>query len=133
MEENKVTINELIGKVSEAMLRGGYDIRTVYTSYHPRFSVIAPHYRKSGNTFYNPDVTAEFMKIQKRRKERDEITAGFFKGVRSAAYRLAEYFLTGEIRVIDTTRATKFIVNAEHGRLIDRFIEWRKYRPEYSR
>ena len=132
MKEKKVTINELIVQVKKAMEEGGYSYNCIHLLYARYFRSIEIYYRKNGYVFYDPEVTEAYIKLQEDRQERGEIVAHYVHTIKLAARRLNEYFLTGEIRILNTERGSRYVVNENNARLIDQFISWKNYGPNTS-
>ena len=122
------TISEVIARMQNELRRVGYSEVTVYLNYIRYAECIAKYYSTQGLTYYDPAITQEFIQFQKERHDRGEIT-NFYYEIRLAAHRLNEVYLTGKITIAPCTRGSRFLLNEEHNRLVDLFLEWKQYGP----
>ena len=123
----KVTVNELISRMIVEMRRLGYSEETIWREYYPKLGQISTYYRKTGNTFYSLDTTAEYIQLQKDRVENEEISRASLHPVLSAARRLDEFYLTGTLRVFQSRNKTQYHLRDENERLLDLFLNDRQY------
>lgn len=128
MGETRITINELIAQMLKAARLAGYTERAVDCDFQPRLRTLE-YYRKTGHTFYDLDVTEEFLKLQEDRAARGEISADGIRRVCSTCNRANEFFLTGQIRIIRNMHGPRYILNEENSRLIDLFLQNHPYSP----
>ncbi len=97
MEEHSVTINELISNMMSEMRRLGYSESTLWSNDYRRAGAIRRYYRDTGHVYYDPDVTAEFLQLQKERLKAGEITAKTYHTKTRIIKKLNTYYLTGEV------------------------------------
>ena len=97
MNENKVTINEMIARMVAEARRLGYSESSIWTNFQPGLRAFAIYYGKKGISFYDPEITNEYVGLQQERMSRSEISDYQYKNIRSAANRLNEFYLTGTI------------------------------------
>ena len=129
MNENKVTINEMIAWMVAEARRLGYSESSIWTNIQPGLRAFAIYYGKKGVSFYDPEITNEYVGFQRERLSRSEISDYHYRNIRSAANRLNEFYLTGTIHLKMPKHGTKYLLRAENERLIDRFLDYRNYGP----
>ena len=123
--EDRITIHQLTGKLVSELKRGGYSETTIWHCYMPFVGTIEKYYEKTNRLTYDPVITAEFVQYQRERMQRGEISS--YRAYLLAAERLNEVFMTGMISIPKVIHGTKYILNEEHGKLLDRFLEWKQY------
>ena len=124
--QEKVTIHELKARVLTELRQVGYSETTIWRCYMPLMGVIENYFRKSGLIYYDPAVTSEFIQLQQARYERGEIVSQN-RGYRLAAKKLNEVYMTGKISVPSMANISRNVLNEEHGRLLDSFLQWKQY------
>lgn len=123
--QERITIHQLTGKLVAELKRNGFSETTIWRCYMPCVGSIEHYYEKLGQILYDPAVTSEFVQFQK-----DRVKAGEIKNYRPyllAAERLNEVYMTGMISVPQVVHGTKYTLNEENGKLLDRFLEWKQY------
>lgn len=128
MKDN-VTINEMISQMISDARRLGYSEASIWRNFSPRLALIAAYYSKKGVVVYDPEITNEYVDLQKERLEKGEITIHYYKRVKSAANHLNGFYLTGTLHLNTPKRGTKYQIKAENERLIDLFLDYKKYGP----
>ena len=123
-----ITIRELSAKYLDALKIAGYRESTIWTNYMPYLGSIARYYDAIGQIYYDPATTAAFLQLQQERYERGEIALPDHN-LMSAAHRMNEVYMTGTISIYPVSHGTRYILNAEHGRLLDLFLNWKQYGP----
>ena len=123
--QEKITIHQLVGKLVAEMKRAGFTDNTIWHCYMPRVGSIEHYYEKLGQVYYDPMVTDEYVRLQRERVKRGEIAT--YKPCLRAAERLNEVFMTGTIAVPQIKHGSKYVLNEENGKLLDRFLEWKQY------
>lgn len=129
MNENKVTINEMIAQMVAEARKLGYSESSIWTNIQPGLRAFAIYYGKKGISFYDPEITNEYVGFQKERLSRKEISDYHYRNTRSAANRLNEFYLTGTVHLKMPKHETKYQLKAENERLIDSFLDYRNYGP----
>ena len=74
MEQNTVTINQLIAQMLDEMKRIGYSDTTIWRYYQPAMGQFRKYYEQTGRAEYSPDTTDEYVNLHRERYERGEIT-----------------------------------------------------------
>ncbi len=123
--QGQITIHQLVGKLVVELKRAGFKDSTIWQCYMPRIGSIERYYEKLGQVYYSPMITDEYVRLQRERVKRGEI-ADYSHYLR-AAERLNEIYMTGTISVPQIQRGTKYVLNEENGKLLDRFLEWKQY------
>lgn len=54
MEQQKVTINELVKRLTDEMLRIGYSKQTIYRNFIPNMMHVVHFYEATGTVYYSP-------------------------------------------------------------------------------
>ena len=85
MNENKVTINEMIARMVAEARRLGYSESSIWRNIQPGLRAFAIYYGKKGLSFYDPEITNEYVGLQKERLLRKEISDCHYRNTRSAA------------------------------------------------
>lgn len=129
MSKNPVTINEMISQMLSEARRLGYSETTIWRNLSPKLRSVAVYYARKGIAVYDPETTEEFVFLQKERLGRGEISIHYYKRVKSAANRLNEFYLTGTIHLNMPKHGTKYQISAENERLMDLFLDDKKYGP----
>lgn len=120
------TIGEMIAELLAQLRKAGYQEHTIWSFYMPAAARLAKYYRATGRTCYDPIVTEEYLQMQRERHERGEIQNYCYK-IQQTSHKLNEIYLTGKISVVPVFRGTRFILNEANGRLVDHFLNWKKY------
>ena len=123
--EDKITIHQLAGKLVAELKKCGFSECTIWQCYMPCVSSIERYYEKLGQVYYDPVVTDEYLSFQAERVKRGEIT-GCYKYLQAGG-KLTELFVTGSLSIPKVIHGTKYILNEENGKLLDRFLEWKQY------
>ena len=123
--EDKITIHQLAGKLVAELKKCGFSECTIWQCYMPCVSSIERYYEKLGQVYYDPVVTDEYLSFQAERVKRGEIT-GCYKYLQAGG-KLTELFVTGSLSILKVIHGTKYILNEENGKLLDRFLEWKQY------
>lgn len=129
MSKNSVTINEMISQILSEARRLGYSETIIWRDLFPKLRSVAVYYGKKGIAIYDPETTEEYISLQKERLDRGEISIHYYKRVKSAANRLNEFYLTGTIHLNMPKHGTKYQISAENERLMDLFLDDKKYGP----
>lgn len=127
--KDHVTINEMISQMISDARRLGYSETSIWRNFSPRLALVAAYYSKKDVSVYDPEITNEYVDLQKERLERGEITIHYYKRVKSAANRLNEFYLTGTLHLNMPKRGTKYQIKEENERLIDLFLDYKNYGP----
>lgn len=98
MEQNTVTINQLIAQILDEMRRIGYSETTIWRYYQPAMGQFRKYYGQTGQAAYSPEITDEYISLNKERYERGEVTYQSFKKTRYVGRRMNEFFLSGQFR-----------------------------------
>ena len=98
MEQNTVTINQLIAQILDEMRRIGYSETTIWRYYQPAMGQFRKYYVQTGQAAYSPEITDEYISLNKERYERGEVTYQSFKKTRYVGRRMNEFFLSGQSR-----------------------------------
>ena len=108
MDEKQITIGEIISGIAIRMKQLGYEESTIDRQYRHYFLCIAHFYRATGRIYYSPDITAEYLEMQKERYEREEISRSQYMHLRCGANRLNEFFITGTVHLQAHKRGTVY-------------------------
>ncbi len=127
MNENDVTIDELIAALIAEMRRIGYAESGIWKSYFPHFSLVRNFYYERGQVFYSLDMTDQYDQQQKARFKAGEISAHTFYSYHFYSRKMDEFYLTGTLRVNPQKRITKYPVSVQNERMIDLFLDYHKY------
>lgn len=122
MEQNTVTINQLIAQILGEMKRIGYSDATIWRYYQPAMGQFRKYYGQTGQAAYSPETTDELISLYRERYERGEVTYQSFKKTRYVGRRMNEFFLTGEFRHTADKRGTSFILSEANERIVDQFL-----------
>ena len=126
--QGQITIHELTAMLLAEFRRAGYRESTIWRNYMPDIRTIEKYYEKTSHLFYDPFVTEEFMRIQRERYDRKELS-GYYFSLNLAASRMNELYMTGKISIAPVVHGTEYILNAEHARLLDLFLAAKNYGP----
>ena len=108
MEQNTVTINQLIAQILDEMRRIGYSETTIWRYYQPAMGQFRKYYGQTGQAAYSPEITDEYISLNKERYERGEVTYQSFKKTRYVGRRMNEFFLSGQFRYTSQKRGGDF-------------------------
>ncbi len=122
MEQNTVTINQLIAQILDEMKRIGYSKATIWRYYRPAMGQFRKYYGQIGQAVYSPETTDEYICLYKERYERGEVTYQSFKKARYVGRRMNEFFLTGEFRYTVVKKGTSFILSDANEHIVDQFL-----------
>lgn len=124
--QERITIHELTAKVLAGFKQAGFSDTTIWRTYMPLIGVIENYFRKTDHIYYDPAVTEEFIQLQQERYKRGELSSSY-RMYRSAARRMNEVYMTGKISVPSMVNPSRYVLNEEHGRLLDSFLHWKQY------
>ena len=127
MDEKRVTVGEIISEIITRMKQLGYEETTIDRHYRHYFLCIAHFYRSTGRIYYSPDVTAEYLELQRERYEREEISRDWYMSLKCGANRLNEFFITGTVHLLTHKKGTIYELSATNAILLDRFIAYQGY------
>lgn len=127
MEQNVITINQLIAQMLDEMKRVGYSDTTIWRYYQPSLGQFRKYFIQLGQTYYSPDVTDEYISLNKDRYERGEISYQLYRRKLHIGHRINEFFLTGELRQVSKKRGTSFIISESNEHLVDLFLDSTDY------
>ena len=122
MEQNTVTINQLIAQILDEMRRIGYSETTIWRYYQPAMGQFRKYYVQTGQAAYSPEITDEYISLNKERYERGEVTYQSFKKTRYVGRRMNEFFLSGQFRYTSQKRGTSFMLSEGNERIVDQFL-----------
>jgi len=125
--EQQVTINEFVVKFIDEMRKIGYSEEGIYREHYRTARSFARYYEQSKVLYYSIETTTEYLNLTKTRAEKGEIGSGQLKKIRIMAKKMNEFFITGHLSLRGTKRGTVYEISAENERLIDCFIDWKKY------
>ena len=122
MEQNTATINQLIAQILDEMRRIGYSETTIWRYYQPAMGQFRKYYGQTGQAAYSPEITDEYISLNKERYERGEVTYQSFKKTRYVGRRMNEFFLSGQFRYTSQKRGTSFMLSEGNERIVDQFL-----------
>ena len=122
MEQNTVTINQLIAQILDEMRRIGYSETTIWRYYQPAMGQFRKYYGQTGQAAYSPEITDEYISLNKERYERGKVTYQSFKKARYVGRRMNEFFLSGQFRYTSQKRGTSFMLSEGNERIVDQFL-----------
>ncbi len=123
--QDRITIHQLSGKLVTVLKEGGFSESTIWRCYMPCVGMIERYYEKLDQVYYDPQITDQYVKLQRERQERGEIQN--YRNYLLAAERLNEVFMTGAISIPPVVHGTKYVLSEENGKLLDQFLEWKQY------
>ena len=82
MEQQKVTINELVKRLTDEMLRIGYSKQTIYRNFIPNMMHVVHFYEATGTVYYSPASSAEYLSYNIERCKRGEITDHYVRQIK---------------------------------------------------
>ena len=129
MSIEKVSIDEMIVRMSSEAKRLGFSNSFIWADFVPRLRKFAVWYDHHGLVWYDPVVTQKIVDEHEERFNKGEYSADAFSRVRTSARRLNEFYLTGTFRVHMPRKGTRYVIRPENEHLISAFIEWKKYGP----
>lgn len=127
MEENKVTVDELVSQLISDLRRAGYTETTIWRDQTRRIGYVTSYYRQKGQIFYDPNVTDEFVQLQTERLAAGEISEKTFIQYKKSARWMNSYYLTGELRVCTHKVGTRYLLSPANEALVSRFVAARNY------
>lgn len=133
MEQNNVTINELIASLLSEFERSGYSKCTIWRHYDHILGSYRNYYRSVGQTIYDPKITDEYVRIQEDRFRRGEIQKTRLKEVKMGRKKLNTYYLTGKVLLDFEKERPDYELNEYYERLVDQFVVYRGYSPKAAR
>lgn len=92
MEQQKVTINELVKRLTDEMLRIGYSKQTIYRNFIPNMMHVVHFYEATGTVYYSPASSAEYLSYNIERCKRGEITDHYVRQIRSTILRWMSFY-----------------------------------------
>ena len=129
MSIEKVSIDEMIVRMSSEAKRLGFSNSFIWADFVPRLRKFAVWYDHHGLVWYDPVATQKIVDEHEERFNKGEYSAAAFSRVRTSARRLNEFYLTGTFRVHMPRKGTRYVIRPENEHLISAFIEWKKYGP----
>ena len=127
--QETITIHEFAAKMTAQLQKVGYAKSTLYRRLFPGMMHVVHYYEKAGITYYSIQATQLYLSLQKERLERQEITAHYYREIKSIASRMNDFFITGEIGTPSAKRGTVYVLSPEYENLIDRFVDYKHYKP----
>ncbi len=127
MNDTQLTVGEIISCVIARMKQLGYEEHSINEYYRHYFLCIAHYYRRTGHINYSPDITSEYLELQRERYEKGEIERGWYMSLRTGANKLNEFYLTGTVHVSVQKKGSTYELSEENARLLDHFIEYQGY------
>ena len=127
--QETITIHEFAVKMTAQLQKVGYAESTLYRRLIPGMMHVVHYYEKAGITYYSIQATQLYLSLQKERLERQEITAHYYREIKSIASRINDFFITGEIGTPSAKRGTVYVLSPEYENLIDRFVDYKHYKP----
>lgn len=127
--QETITIHEFTVKMTSQLQKVGYAESTLYRRLIPGIMHVVHYYEKAGITYYSIQATQLYLSLQKERLERQEITAHYYREIKSIASRMNDFFITGEIGTPSAKRGTVYVLSPEYENLIDRFVDYKHYKP----
>ena len=106
MEQQKVTINELVKRLTDEMLRIGYSKQTIYRNFIPNMMHVVHFYEATGTVYYSPASSAEYLSYNIERCKRGEITDHYVRQIKSTISKMDEFFTTGTLRIRSNKHGT---------------------------
>lgn len=129
MEQQKVTINELVKRLTDEMQRIGYSSYTIYRNFIPNMMHVVHYYEAKGEIYYSPATSAEYLSCNVERRDRGEIIDHYVRQIRCIISKMDEFYTTGTLRIRLNMHGTIYVISPEHEYLIDQFIGWKNYGP----
>ena len=71
--QDRITIHQLTGKLVTLLKEGGFSESTIWRNYMPCVGSIEHYYEKLGQVYYDPQITNQYVELQRERKIRGEI------------------------------------------------------------
>ena len=99
MSIEKVSIDEMIVRMSSEAKRLGFSNSFIWADFVPRLRKFAVWYDHHGLVWYDPVATQKIVDEHEERFNKGEYSADAFSRVRTSARRLNEFYLTGTFRV----------------------------------
>lgn len=127
--QETITIHEFAVKMTAQLQKVGYAESTLYRRLIPGMMHVVHYYEKAGITYYSIQATQLYLSLQKERLKRQEITAHYYREIKSIASRMNDFFITGEIGTPSAKRGTVYVLSPEYENLIDRFVDYKHYKP----
>ena len=126
--QEQITITELLSDFKAELKRVGYADSDTLIKYMRNAGCIAKFFYGKGLIYYDPNVTEEYIQMQKERYERGEISHSYYN-IKTTANRLNEVYISGRISVVAAPHESRYHLNSKHGRLLDQFLDYKQYGP----
>ena len=133
MEQNNVTINEMISSLLSEFKRSGYSDCTIWRYYDRILGYFRNYYRITGKVFYDPEITDEYVQIQEVRFKNGEISLTRLKEAKVGRKKLNTFYLTGKVMIDPEKTKQAFVLNDYYERLTDQFVTYKGYAPKAAK
>lgn len=127
--DKSISIDAMIAQMMEAAVQLEYSPTSIWCNMVPRWKSFSNYYRKKGISIYDPNITNEFVELQRGRMVRGEISYAHFRAISAAANRLNQYYLSGNFALKMPKVGSPFRVSPQNEQLISDFIQARSYGP----
>ena len=128
MENENVTVNELIARFVKVLRDGGYSERTLWSNIYPQLRTIAIYHEAESGLIYNPETVIKFAELQEERYNREEISKTYYTKIINYCHRLNEFYVTGVARLQNPRKDhTNYVIDEDNEALIDQFVLFKGY------
>lgn len=122
MNQQPMLIADMVTPIMEILESSGYERHALWGNMYSDFMFVVRFYRRQGKTFYDPEVTKEYIQSMYSRYKGGKISRAHYVKLKKAAVRLEEFYLTGTLKWSCSKRKSKFQLNKEYTRLLEAFL-----------
>ncbi len=127
MSKKQVTVADMLPEIMEILETFGYEKHTLWGTMYGDFSGLVSYYRQQGIAFYDPEVTAGYVRIVEGKYRDGTYSRNHCSNLKRAARRFEEFYSTGTLSWHCNRRESKFKLNKEYQALLEEYLLSRKF------
>ena len=129
MQTEKLTIDDIIIKTTEALIGAGLRSNSAWGHYHKFYVMLSGYQHSMGIDHYDLSTIDSFMKKQEERCNAGEICRREFRNIRRAIKIMIDYVANDVIDTPATAYGTKFILSEPFETLLAEYLASRTFHP----
>lgn len=118
----KTSINELALKTVEAVQELGLGIHSAWNEYCVAYLPVVKLHEERGKEYFDRNIAAEYSQFVEGRRERGEISVGYYRFLKHGIARLTEFHDTGKLEWSCPKKVSKYKLNDYFEAVIAEFL-----------
>ena len=118
----KISINELALKTVEALQEFGLATNSAWNEYCVAYLPVVKLHEKRGKEYFDRGIAAEYSRFVEGRRERGEISVGYYRFIKHGIARLTEFHDTGKLEWSCPKKVSKYKLNDYFEAVIFEFL-----------